>query len=450
MRFFLIAISLCVFNLFLAQKNIQYVRFSGNIINHNGEEVKIYGGNKYLKVMKLNEDGSFSDTLHVKKGLYTFRDKKEITPIYLAPGYDLIISLDTKEFDETIIYSGIGSENNTYLAKLFLYKEQNSVSYNEKSTYSEEEYYNYIINLNNGALQLLTSMDLEDKEFILFQKKKNHFETMNNLLNHKKKETFLDNRDSSVIARYLLKEFEQIDFDDSLAFINDRAYKFLLLSYYKYGLISDDNDVLVNFQDIKNVFIKEAILNSLDRSISIKTENNELYYNTLNALSTDTAFINAYTTKYNKLLKLKTGNPSPSFTYENYNGQTSTLDDFKGSLLYIDVWATWCGPCKIQIPFLNKLEEKYKDNNISFVSISIDNLKDIDKWRQMIKEKEMDGVQLIAENAWNSEFAVAYSVKGIPRFILIDADGDIINANAPRPMHYNIDGDQELNNEIIS
>ena len=68
----------------------------------------------------------------------------------------------------------------------------------------------------------------------------------------------------------------------------------------------------------------------------------------------------------------------------------------------------------------------------------------------MIKDKEMGGVQLIAENAWNSEFAVAYSVKGIPRFILIDADGDIIDANAPRPMQYNIDGDQELNNEIIS
>ena len=68
----------------------------------------------------------------------------------------------------------------------------------------------------------------------------------------------------------------------------------------------------------------------------------------------------------------------------------------------------------------------------------------------MIKDKEMGGVQLIAENAWNSEFAVAYSVQGIPRFILIDADGDIIDANAPRPMHHNDNGDPELNNEIIS
>ena len=81
-------------------------------------------------------------------------------------------------------------------------------------------------------------------------------------------------------------------------------------------------------------------------------------------------------------------------------------------MVYIDLWATWCGPCKTQIPFLNELEEKYKEKNISFVSI-IDKLKNIEKWKNMIKSKEMVGIQLIAENAWESEFAVALNVESI-------------------------------------
>ena len=124
-------------------------------------------------------------------------------------------------------------------------------------------------------------------------------------------------------------------------------------------------------------------------------------------------------------------------------------------MVYIDLWATWCGPCKTQIPFLNELEEKYKEKNISFVSISIDKLKNIEKWKNMIKSKEMGGIQLIAENAWESEFAVALNVESIPRFVLLDQKGNIINIDAPRPSTSGVDiktGEQterELNKELI-
>ena len=97
------------------------------------------------------------------------------------------------------------------------------------------------------------------------------------------------------------------------------------------------------------------------------------------------------------------------------------------------MWATWCGPCLAEIPSLKKVEKTYHDKNIEFVSLSIDKKKDHDKWKKMVTEKELGGIQLIADNDSSSKFVQDYQIMGIPRFILIDPQGNIVNSNAPRP-----------------
>ncbi len=149
-----------------------------------------------------------------------------------------------------------------------------------------------------------------------------------------------------------------------------------------------------------------------------------------------------YAKKHQDLLKFKKGNVSPKFVnYENYKGGKTSLDNFKGKFVYIDIWATWCGPCKREIPALKKLTEKYKNKKIEFVSISVDNGRgyknDAEQaklaWKRMIKSRNMKGVQLYADNAWRSSFIKEYGIRSIPRFILIDKEGNIIDANAQRP-----------------
>ena len=77
---------------------------------------------------------------------------------------------------------------------------------------------------------------------------------------------------------------------------------------------------------------------------------------------------------------LPTGAASPTFTnYENYAGGTTSLEDLKGKYVYVDVWATWCGPCKREIPSLKKVEKEFHGKNIEFVSISVDNGRGITK-----------------------------------------------------------------------
>ena len=145
--------------------------------------------------------------------------------------------------------------------------------------------------------------------------------------------------------------------------------------------------------------------------------------------------IDGLTQYYKKALETKKLNnkPAPTFDYLNYAGGTSKLEDFKGKYVYIDVWATWCGPCRAEIPYLKAAEEKYHGKDIVFVSISIDTQKDFEKWKKFVGEKELKGVQLFADKDWNSDFVKAYNIDGIPRFILVDPKGITVNANAPRP-----------------
>lgn len=132
--------------------------------------------------------------------------------------------------------------------------------------------------------------------------------------------------------------------------------------------------------------------------------------------------------------ELGVGMPSPVFTnYINYKGGKSSLSDFKGSYVFIDVWATWCGPCKYEMPYLGKVEKEFHDKNIKFVSISVDRLADEKKWREMIKAQGLSGIQLLADNEINSTFITSYYIQGIPRFIILDKEGKIISSDAPRP-----------------
>ena len=115
--------------------------------------------------------------------------------------------------------------------------------------------------------------------------------------------------------------------------------------------------------------------------------------------------------------ELPKGSESPTFEdYENYDGSTTSLADLKGKYVYIDVWATWCGPCKAEIPALKEIEKEYHDKNIQFVSMSIDDDrthggswdKAREDWKAMIKDKELGGIQIVAPKGWQSEVVKNY------------------------------------------
>ncbi|NMH89525.1 TlpA family protein disulfide reductase [Flavivirga algicola] len=186
----------------------------------------------------------------------------------------------------------------------------------------------------------------------------------------------------------------------------------------------------------------KAKVNEIENKLSELLENSKNIDSTLYASEIagleklNEEFSAAYTQKKKKAVKFTDfeGKPSPEFVnYENHKGGTTSLSDLKGKYVYIDVWATWCGPCKREIPALKKVEKQYHGKNIQFVSISIDDETLHDAWRKMVTDKELGGIQLLADNNFKSKFVQDYNIQGIPRFILIDPAGNVVDANAPRP-----------------
>ncbi|MBQ6032268.1 MAG: TlpA family protein disulfide reductase [Prevotella sp.] len=153
----------------------------------------------------------------------------------------------------------------------------------------------------------------------------------------------------------------------------------------------------------------------------------------------DTELLNKYTPKIEALKKTRAGQLAPEQTFCDADGKSFKLSDLRGKVLYIDVWATWCVPCKNEIPHFAKVAEHYKDNpNILLISISTDREKDHDKWRKMIADEKPAWPQYVMKDAEHEKFSNDFNIQFIPRFIIINADGTIQNADAPRPSNKNI------------
>ena len=131
----------------------------------------------------------------------------------------------------------------------------------------------------------------------------------------------------------------------------------------------------------------------------------------------------------NTLSHIEKGKQAPAIALMGLDGQPASLVALKGKYLVIDVWATWCGPCKQESPYFEKLAIKYKGQNIQFAAISID--KQIDKWVLDAKLKSKSVLQLHANDG--DKFSADYDIQGIPRFMLIDDEGNVVNAEMPRP-----------------
>jgi thiol-disulfide isomerase/thioredoxin len=431
------------------ESKIDYALFSGKIENPKGELITIYKGQDKIIEIKINDDGTFSDTLKIDTGYYSFTHNRENSSFYVTPGDELHLSLNTAEFDETIIYSGVGSENNNYLAAKFLTDEKVFGSVTDVYVLEESEFLTKINEIKIAKERVLTDAQNLDDDFRNLEAKDLEFAYLVNLQRYPSYHEYFAKKESVKVSPEFMKPLESVDFNNSDYYANIGSYKRLVQMYYS-NQIKESNDPAVIFAEINKLgsaVLKDDLAKSLNYAVSPNNEHNEAYYNGIMAMSSNDELKTKLTNKYKKLALLSKGMPSPEFVdYENHKGGATSLKDLRGKYVYVDVWATWCGPCKREIPYLKEIEEQFHGKNIAFVSTSIDKAKDHNTWVEMVKDKELKGIQLFADGDWKSQFVVDYAIEGIPRFLLIDPKGNIVSADAPRPSNPKL---VEMFNELV-
>ena len=235
-----------------------------------------------------------------------------------------------------------------------------------------------------------------------------------------------------VIESYFVEDEKWVDIEEYRSFIVEAAHALDVANRQERGLypktVAQMKYIAARFESekVRNTLLHYLAAAYVERhGITDIQELENVYYTYVK----DEAMLADYKAKCDKWNLAMPGKPSPEIMAVDIDGKQWTLADFRGKYIYIDMWATWCAPCRREMPYLKALEEKFSDAQIVFLGLSTDS--DKAKWEAMVKEGNLTGVQLYLGS--QSSFQKAYQVDGIPRFILIDKDGKIVNNNMSRP-----------------
>jgi len=414
---------------------------SGTVQNI-GEAPLLLTSGQNSDTILVNEDGSFSFTKELQKASnFVLRIGRSYSPIYLAPGLNLTADFNAKNLGGTIEFGGDLAAESRYFQEFKTMNYDLSAGMKELYLAEPEEYKNSVLKIRTTKEDFLNNPGM-DKAFIQNQKLDYEFGYYYALNSYLPTHNYSAKVDNTVLPEDWFSFEDDIDFDNPGYLDMPMALRIvssvIAKNIEKEGgpgedawgtpglLIAQFNWILKNIknQEVINHFLKENLTSVIDFSGPNDIEEYiDLYYKK----STDIESINEIKEKVEMWAPLKPGNDAPAFTLPDIDGNEVSLSDFAGKYVYIDFWATWCDPCKTEIPVLEELALKYADKNIEIISISLDQNKQA--WIDMVTRDKPRWLQLHDGVKMNTN----YIIKFIPSFVLIDRDGKIIKARAPKP-----------------
>jgi len=436
----------------------QKIRISGRLLNCTDLGLELSsstGTGRFKDSIRVKPDGSFSYTTSAVKmpirASLTNREQIQI-PLFLAPGYDLQINADVKDNEsikKTLNYQGPGSKTNGYWKVLLTNFKPDTVKWFQKD---QDAYIQHLLNVYNNHLlinQIFNSTNTEPfsgyfKQSLLIDKKYNMLIDVYTSYAYQKKYKWvqIENILSKLgIKSWLKGSNNPVNLSSAAFCYFVSQYPFLCDTYNAFpadSLLKKEGNYTMRLTSRlfkRNVYDyivnqkMESTLNSVYKSSEL--EKLEPYLKKINDPELKKHLIMLAAKRKREALKLQAGMSSPPFNLTDTSGTMHSLSNFRGKVVYIDLWASWCGPCKEEIPYLRKVYEQYKDNpKIAFVSIASFDVQNRKRRYEIIKNDQMSWLQL--EDTTNS-FAKSYQATFIPRFILIDKLGNIVDCDAPRP-----------------
>ncbi|MDX9845728.1 MAG: TlpA disulfide reductase family protein [Tenuifilaceae bacterium] len=395
----------------------------------------------------LNDDGSFITKFMLEEPTYfTLRAGRIRNTIYLAPGDNLNVLVDiTNPTNNPVV------EGKCALANNLIWENNQTISelsrgFRDLYQLPLDEFEQELDSIKSMLHGKISGFGVTDKDFVSLEKARidYHFKSLRydypdyfsrisgeefvapesffafmSDMNFANPKHFSINEYTGLVYKHIQKTYR-----DELAKDEHKGKSEFERNLMLFGMI----DSLVPNQTIKDYY-KYTSTSETVKWASLEVAKNVAEYFLANTQTT--VYTDIIRKALDKRMLLAPGQPAPEFTLTGIDGNTYSLSDFKGKLVYIDFWATWCGPCKRQLPFLKTMKEAYKGKPIAIIAISLDD--DKNAWVKMVTEDKLDGIQLHADRAWLSDVAQQYQVFAIPTFVLIDGEGKIIEYPAPRP-----------------
>ena len=439
-------------------ERLDYAVVSGSIIDRTHDTVSIEikknikGLKNYNYQAEISNSGKFELKIPIKYwNLCTLTNGQKTIDLFLEPGDSIHLQWQ----DEYLNITGKGSENTNYF----------------NLSYSKFE--------NRKALQDNRIKTQSITDDFLFKEYRDSIKSQHLKFYNSNKEKLSNNAKKVALAQIINRWANKLfDYPTIHLFLNKKELTpDFKMGYHDFIKNIDLNDsTLLKFDKYRTL-----IDNYLDHQLKLKFQYKDLQYDKLNTYDTNHKYRDLYlladtylngkikeamqsyylvtaiergryqtiSDQYNEFVnnvhgdykmavvntysssrKVSKGHIAPDFTLESIAGENVKLSDFKGNVVYIDFWASWCAPCIKLIPESKKLKSIFKGEEIVFLNISIDNNEEV--WKKTVRDKNIAGINVIAPER-SSEVIDIYNAHALPRYYLIEKNGYVVDTDARKP-----------------
>lgn len=437
----------------------------GQLLHCAEDYLFIYFENEYghqdMDTIRVDKDGRFYlKTYRIKKPMQTSlqRNHTQINNIFVAPGYNLTITGDAA--DPKTLYtskkiSGKGAESNRYrlMVDAVLIASKDTIGWFDKNEQDLVQFAAANKRMKDSIAHIVFSNKSKNDPYLAYFGKV----------------TLLDNQFEHLYYLMTHAEIRRLGYEKSLTLVNDHGDAAVLNNlfrpeyiesyYYRTWLMGSaylifqtrldqlkDSTLAKNANytmdkvlhtykgPVRELVLFKQLRNRVEKCKTfeeVKDYKNKMavYMDVLEKPLYKAAIDSQLVVRTAELMRTQVGKPAPAFTLESNTGKSYSLADFKGKVVYLDLWASWCGPCRAETPALKTLYNKYKNNdNIAFVSIAVSD--GMREWKKALEQDQPEWLQLLDKERMVGN---AYVASMIPQFVLIDKQGNMVSNSAPFP-----------------
>ncbi len=431
------------------EREIFPVKIKGRVLGHRGLQAQIIlytdpvSKKQVDYSLYIQKDGRFETTVNIYeptsgKLVYGARTAE----LFIQPGNELTINFQGQDFMRSLSFHGSGADENKFMKNLrFIFREEDAHARRRVSTYSPKRYKEMLdesfAKKNDFFERETKSGDFSDT-FLNFAKSDIDYWYAYSLDNYPWERPLYSNTEPPMEIE--LESF--FDFEKNISVSNEDALHNDQYSYYL-GVFFDNMKRLDENKGLTDLELADKYLKG---KVKYYYQCKRLYGKCISGKMHEVTFEiqkfmeecphDGYKASLQRVVAeqkgLVEGMQAPDFKLMNLEGETVSMEDYKGKIIYLDYWATWCQSCIHQIHNSNYLWKKFQGKDVVFLYVSLDERQE--EWKKYIKySKKIEGIHLHAEGGMNSEIAKNYFVKKLPAVFLIDKNGTVSQSPAKPP-----------------